>query len=309
MTIESVPLSGGGARRRLRGYAEIGGASLILGTSGALLMVSHAPASLLLVLRMALAGLVLGPLFLLTGGIAEVRRSGHPWRLMLIGCTVACELLFYFAAIRLAGVAVGIALEYMAPVYIVIVAPWVLHTRRERSDTAAIVLAVAGMGLIVVPTLMPAGSSHLLPGVVCGLLAGGCYAAALLQIKSLGEVIRGTTYTLSFCVCTVALVLPVAVWQTAAGHYRPTAGDAAIVVVMGLVYTALCFSLFTDGLRFVPVEHSGILGYLEPVTAPLWALLLVGERPPLSTWLGGALIIVAGIIAIALGRAETEVPA
>ncbi len=51
---------------------------------------------------------------------------------------------------------------------------------------------------------------------------------------------------------------------------------------MGLVYTALCFSLFTDGLRYVRVEHAGILGYLEPVTAPLWALLLVGEQPPLD---------------------------
>ena len=56
---------------------------------------------------------------------------------------------------------------------------------------------------------------------------------------------------------------------------------------MGLVYTALCFTLFTDGLRFVAVEHAGILGYLEPVTAPLWALLLVGERPPLRPgWAG-----------------------
>ena len=83
----------------------------------------------------------------------------------------------------------------------------------------------------------------------------------------------------------------------------------AIVAVMGLVYTALCFSVFTDGLRFVPVEHAGILGYLEPVTAPIWALLLVGEHPPVSTWLGGALIIAAGVFAIALGRAEAEVPA
>jgi len=308
VTIASVPVSGG-ARRRLRGYAEIGGASLVLGTSGSLLMVSHAPATLLLVLRMALAGLVLGPLFLLGGGVAEVRRSGHPWRLVSIGCTVACEMLFYFAAIRLAGVAIGIALEYMAPVYVVIVAPWVLHTRRERSDTAAIVVAGAGMALIVVPTLTTAGSAHLVPGVVCGLAAGGCYAAALLQMKGLGDAIRGTTYTLFFCICTVMLVTPLAVWQTAAGHYRLTGGDVAIVAVMGLVYTALCFSLFTDGLRFVPVEHAGIIGYLEPVTAPVWALVLVGERPPLSTWLGGALIIAAGALAIALGRAETEVPA
>ena len=48
-------------------------------------------------------------------------------------------------------------------------------------------------------------------------------------------------------------------------------------MVSGLVYTALCFSLFTDGIRFVRVEHAGIIGYLEPVTSPLWAFLLIGE--------------------------------
>ena len=293
---------------RLRGYAEIGGASLVLGTSGALLQISSMPATLLLVLRMALAGLVLGPLVLLTGGLAEVRDSGHFWRLVLIGFTVSGELLFYFAAIRLANVTIGIALEYMAPVYIALVAPWVLHTRRERSDMVAVAVAAVGMVLIVVPSLTLAGSSHLEAGVACGTIAGALYATALLLMKGTGGTIRGVTFTLSFCICTVLLVTPLAVWQTAAAHYRLTWSDLGIVAVMGLVYTALCFSVFTDGLRFVPVEQAGILGYLEPVTAPIWALLLVGEHPPLSTWLGGALIIAAGVFAIALGRAEAEVP-
>jgi hypothetical protein len=52
------------AAGRLRGYAEIGGVSLTLGASGALPQVSTMPASLLLVLRLAFAGLVLAPLFL-----------------------------------------------------------------------------------------------------------------------------------------------------------------------------------------------------------------------------------------------------
>ena len=307
MATDTVSLASGAGR--LRGYAEIGGASLILGTSGALLQLSSMPASLLLVLRMALAGLVLGPLFFFTGGVAEVRRSGHFWRLVLIGFTVACELLFYFASIRLANVAIGIALEYMAPVYIALVAPWVLHTRRERSDMVAVAVAAVGMVLIVVPSLTLGGSSNLVPGVACGIAAGGFYATALLLIKGVGHGVRGTTFTLFFCVCTVVLITPLAAWQTVAGHYHPTWGDVGIVAVMGLVYTALCFSLFTDGLRFVAVEHAGILGYLEPVTAPLWALLLVGEHPPLTTWLGGALIVGAGCFAIALGRAEAEVPA
>ena len=292
----------------LRGYAEIGGASLILGTSGALLQISTMPASLLLLCRMGLAGLVLGPFFLLTGGLAEVRRSRRFWRLVLIGVVVAFELLFYFASIRLANVALGIALEYMAPIYIALAAPWVLHTRREHSDMVAVAVAAVGMVLIVAPSLTLGGAHNLAPGVACGVAAGLFYAIALMLMKGVGDAIRGTTFTLFFCVCTTLLVAPLAAWQTVAGHYRPTWTDLGIVAIMGLVYTALCFSLFTDGLRFVRVERAGILGYLEPVTAPLWALLLVGERPAVTTWLGGALIIAAGIFAIALGRAETEVP-
>jgi drug/metabolite transporter (DMT)-like permease len=78
-------------------------------------------------------------------------------------------------------------------------------------------------------------------------------------------------------------------------------------VVSGLVYTALCFSLFTDGIRHVRVEHAGILGYLEPVTSPLWAFLLIGEAPPWTTLVGGALIIAAGVLVIVASPADEVV--
>ena len=77
-------------------------------------------------------------------------------------------------------------------------------------------------------------------------------------------------------------------------------------IVAFIVGTAVCFSLFTDGLRFVRIEHASILGYLEPVTAPLWALLLVGEHPALSTWIGGALIVIAGAMVVIFGEPGEE---
>src|SRR5665647_3680080 len=111
------------------------------------------PASLLVVLRMALAGIVLGVLFLKTGGIAEVRRSGHFRRMIVAGFVVALELMFYFASIRLANVTVGVSLEYMAPVFVAVAAPWVLHTRRQAVDMVAVAVAAGGMALILVPSL------------------------------------------------------------------------------------------------------------------------------------------------------------
>ncbi len=294
---------------RWRGYAEIGGASLILGTSGALLQLSTMPATLLLVVRMGLAGIVLAAFLAARGGFAEIRLSGQLRRLVLIGVVVAGELLFYFGAIRLANVAIGISLEYMAPVYIALVAPWLLHTRREWTDMAAVAVAAAGMALIVIPSLSLSGAESVLPGILCGIVAGGLYATALMLVKTLDRSLHGDTITLFHCLAVVVLITPLAVAQTARTGYHLTAQDAWIVVVFGLVYTALCFSLFIDGMRFVRVEHTGILGYLEPVTAPLWAFLLVAERPSLATLAGGALILFAGMSVVALGKADDELPA
>ncbi|MFA4965509.1 MAG: DMT family transporter [Thermoleophilia bacterium] len=292
--------------RRLLGYAEIGGASLVLGTSATLIQISTMPASLLLVLRMGLAGVVLGALFLLNGGVAEVRRSGRLGRLTLIGFVVALEMAFYFAAIRLANVTVGVALEYTAPVIVVLVAPWILHTRRQVIDMVAVAVAAGGMVLIVVPGISFAGAGVSVPGMVCGLLGGVMFAAAMMLVKSVGSEVRGSTFALFFCLGSVVLITPFAVWQTWTSGYHLTADDTWIVVVNGLVYTALCFSLYTEGIRHVRVEHAGVLGYLEPVTAPLWALLLISERPPWTSLAGGVLIIAAGVLVVALGKGEAE---
>lgn len=225
--------------KRLRGFAEIGGASLVLGTAPVLIVTSTMPASLLLVLRMGLAGIVLAVVFFFTGGVAEVRRSGRFWRLVLIGAVVAGELITYFVAVRLANVTVAVALEYMAPVYVAFFAPWVFRNRRDRTDMVAVAVAVCGLLLILAPSFTLAGRS-LMPGILSGIAAGGLYATALMLMKGVGRTVRGSTITLFHCIMTVLLLTPLAVWQTAGSGYRLTWTDAGIVLVMGLVYTALC---------------------------------------------------------------------
>jgi drug/metabolite transporter (DMT)-like permease len=42
------------------------------------------------------------------------------------------------------------------------------------------------------------------------------------------------------------------------------------------------------------------------VSAPLYALIFLGQHPSLWTVLGGALIIVAGVLLVVFGKAEEE---
>ena len=54
------------------------------------------------------------------------------------------------------------------------------------------------------------------------------------------------------------------------------------------------------------VEHVTILGYVEPVAGPLYAVLLVGQTLTMWTVLGGALILGAGLLVIVFGRGDGE---
>ena len=258
---------------------------------------------------MGLAGIVLAIIFFLSGGVEEVRRSGHFRRMVLLGFVVALEMIFYFVSIRASNVIVGVSLEYMAPVFVALLAPGALRTRRQGIDLVAVAVAVAGMALLVLPAATAGDGSVTVPGIVFGLSRRPHVRHGDDAHQQHGRAgVRGSTFALFYCAGCVILLTPLAVWQTVGSGYRLTWTDMLIVLVSGLVYTALCFSLFSDGLRYVRVEHAGILGYLEPVTAPLWAFLLIGEAPPWTTYAGGALIVAAGLLVIVFGKeAETLV--
>jgi drug/metabolite transporter (DMT)-like permease len=299
--------TGAGGAERSRGYLETGGAALINGAIGTMVSYATAPAAMLLVMRMAVATLVLGAVWLLHRDFAELRRPGVAVRLLAIGFTVAGNLLLYFLAIRATGVAVAIFLSYLAPVYVALLAPRFERTRTEAIVYVALGVALLGMAAIIVPGLTGEGGLHLSAlGLFYAWAAGAMYGIALLLSKSLRRRrVRSTTIVLSESLVTFVAVLPVGLIATI-GRYQITGRDVSMAVLLGVLTTAVSFSLFAQGMRYIRVQHASIMGYLEPVSAPLYALLFLGQRPAGWTILGGALVIAAGVIVVILGKAEEE---
>ena len=105
----------------------------------------------------------------------------------------------------------------MAPVWVALLAPWLLRTRRRRIDMVAVAVAVGGMALLVLPAATAGDGDVTVAGVVFGLLAGLMFAAAMMLVSSMSDAgVRGSTFALFYCVGTVVLFTPLAVWQAAA---------------------------------------------------------------------------------------------
>jgi DME family drug/metabolite transporter len=281
----------------------VGAGALINGAIGVVVTWATMPVVMLVGLRMVFAAAALGVVVALRRDWPSIGDRRIARRLLFAGVTLAANLSFYFVAIRETGVAVAIFTSYLAPVYVAFLGPRFEGGRTEGVVYAALAAALGGMALILVPGLAGDGARLSAGGLAAGIAGGVFYALYLLQTKQLRRRgLHSTSIVFSLCVVTAAVLVPIGLWHTPAADF--TARNLLLAALLGLVMTALSFSLFLDGMHFVKVQHASIMGYIEPVSAPLFALVFLGQHPSPWTLAGGALIIAAGVLVVLFGAAE-----
>ena len=295
--------------RAAQGYLLVAGSFLIMGLIGALVDWATAPESALLVLRFATAGLVLGVVFARRRPLAGAGAPGVWPRLLVMGLVDAFTLLLFFVAIRGTSVAIGMFLQFLAPVWVALLAPRVSRVPTERIVYPALAIALGGLVVILAPSLLGEGIRLSAGGVAAGLAAGIGYAVFQLVVKDLTKRVSAVTIVFTEAWLDALILLPLALWQTVGSGYHLTTGDLVAGLVLGVLCTAIAYTMWTEGVGRIKVQHSAILGYLEPVSAPLYALLLLGQGISVWTVGGGALIVVAGLLVVLFGEREASPPA
>lgn len=290
---------------RVGGLAIIAGASLVFGSLGVWVNYADMPSSMLLLLRTALGGALVA-LVTRAGALRLVRRPRLLLRVVALGLIDALGLLAFFISMRSMNVAVAMFLCYLAPVYVAVAAPRLLRQRTEPVVYLALTLAVAGIFIMLVPSFAGGEQNLTAVGIVFAVVAGLGLAAYFLLVKGLRDQISSTTVQVWDCVVVTLALLPLALAQTIGSGHRFTTHDVVAVLALGVLATALAGTLFLYGMRFVKVQHASIVGLLEPVSAPAYALIFLGQRPTPWTLAGGALILVAGLLVVLRGSAEVE---
>jgi drug/metabolite transporter (DMT)-like permease len=292
--------------RAAQGYGMVVVSYLLIGLSGTLVTWATAPASTLLVLRFLVAVLVLGALFARRRRLAGILAPGLWPRLLLMGALDAGALLLFFVAIRETSVAVATFFLFIQPIWIALLAPRLLGSATERAVYVAIGLALAGLAIILIPALSGDGVHASVLGLVAGLGSGFSYAGFALVVKGISRRVESVSLVLAECALDGLFILPLALWQTLGAGYSLTGRDLLVAVVLGLVCTAVAYTLWMEGTRRVRVQHSAVLGFLTPVAAPIYALILLGQTITAWTAAGGALILAAGILVVLRGQNDLE---
>lgn len=209
----------------------------------------------------------------------------------------AALLLLFVVANKLTTAANAIFLQYTAPVYVLLLEPWMYKERLHLRDLFVVGACLAGMSLFFVGQLRPQDVA----GNITALASGLCFAIFLLLLRHprAGRVNRASSViygNLLICLITAPAFVQVA------GSL--TTRDVLIVTYLGVFQIGLAYTFFTLGIaRGVRSLDAGIIGYVEPMLNPVWVFLFLGERP--SRWaIVGGCVIIAAVMAhtVALAR-------
>ena len=86
----------------------------------------------------------------------------------------------------------------------------------------------------------------------------------------------------------------------------PTARDIALLIVLGVVCTALAHTLFIRSMRMLSAHTASVVAALEPVYGMALAFALLGETPNWRTLVGAVLIVAAALRASSHAAAVEE---
>ncbi len=209
---------------------------------------------------------------------------------ILIATGVAFTLVnvTFYVAISMISVAAAITLEYTAPFFVLIIGYLGGTKRASMADVCIVLVSIAGCFL-----LSWSGDDffNLSPGILVGLACGLCFAIYNLLGNACEQRDIGTTTVTfySFFVSSVLCMLALPFLSlTEISFTQESVLYIGFIVVFA---TTIPYWLLLYGLRYVHALPATVMGMLDPLTAGLFAFVLLGEVLTIANMIGVAVII------------------
>ena len=272
----------------LKGILEMILTTFIWGSVSLFAIWSKLPSPVFVFYRVLVASIFLALMIIIEGGIASLIIKENVKVVLISGVFLTLNWIFFFYAVLLTTVANATLLYYTGPVIAIALTPVIAKEKQPKWVIAPILMAMAGI-LLILSEGLSAGDPL---GLFFGLLAGFSYGV-LAAIGKLASS-RNRPEIIVFYQCLVSIfILTPFLFVT---DYSMEWITPVILLTVGVVHTALALRLWYDALRNIPMSLASILSYLDPVFAVFLAWVFLGQIPALNTILGGGLIVSAGIL-------------
>ncbi|MCK2004261.1 DMT family transporter [[Brevibacterium] frigoritolerans] len=243
----------------------------------------------------ALLSSFIGCLFLLL--IFFMRKKKISWNLVksnalfliLSGIALGGNWIFLYQSYDHTTLANATLGYYFAPVFVMILSPFVLWEQLSIKKIVCIGVAIIGM-LMIVGEGVSASKSDDIFGLSFGLIAAAFYAALLLLnkfIKDMGKL----ELTIIQLGTTTLLLMPYVFLTEGFGIFEVSSSSIPFILILGIINTGIGFWLFFSGMEKLKGQSIAMLSYVDPFVAILISAIILQEQMTIVQMLGGVLLL------------------
>ncbi len=208
----------------------------------------------------------------------------RPTRGLMAGAaSLALVSITFVAATKLTTAANAILLQYTAPIWVALAAPFILKERTRGLDWLFIAITLGGMTLFFMDSISAEGFW----GIILAIASSVFFAALAISMRYNKE--DGPPFAIMIYGSLMVFLAGLYFWQPP----WPGPGDIVILILLGLLQFGLAYYLYTLASQGVTSLELVLITTLEPILNPIWVFLVIGERPGGWAILGGAVVLVS----------------
>ncbi|MCK4928863.1 MAG: EamA family transporter [Methanosarcinales archaeon] len=278
----------------LKGHLQIAAAATLFGLIGIFVkLTTQMPLGSIIFYRLLFGLIAIAIFFGCCGRLSELRLRDKKGYILLLGLFQAGTMFSYFFSVKYTSVSIAVLLLYTAPVYVTLLSPLILKEHVTRSSLLALGISSAGVFMVIQPgNLFQGVNSMYIIGLAAGLVSGLCYASIIITSRYLREYYSGTAQAAWALFITMVIFSPYAV----AIPGRVVLDNLSVLVLFGLLPTAVALIFYLNGLMRVRAQSASIIALLEPVSAVVFAFIILSEPVTYATIMGGGLILVGAVL-------------
>ena len=243
--------------------------------------------------RAVMAAVLVGGFLIITKQNISIRDIKKELILLLLsGAAMGFNWILLFEAYRYTTVSTATLCYYMAPVFVILLSPFVFKEKFTVKKALCTLCAILGM--LIISGIFGNASANI-TGIFLGLGAAILYASVIIMNKFIHDISDEEKTLVQLGVAGISLIPYVLLTENLSSI---SAGSLSIIllIILGVVHTGIAYSMYFGSIGKLNLQTVAISGYIDPVVALILSAALLHEE---FTWvhlIGSVLILGAAFI-------------
>ncbi|MCF0142432.1 MAG: EamA family transporter [Parasporobacterium sp.] len=212
--------------------------------------------------------------------------------ILLSGAALVTHWVILFEAYNMTTVSVACVCNYMAPIILILVSPFLFKEKITLQKGLCAFFAL--LGLVFISGVIETGFTGI-SGALLALLSAFLYAFIIVMNRKMTGLTAADRTLFQFAV-SVALIVPYSILTGQFEGFQFQTGPCIMLVILGLVHTGLAYYLYFGSLYKIPAQTVAIFAYIDPVMEVILSALVLQEEMSALAVIGAVLVIGSAVI-------------